>query len=96
MKKVFAAAVIAAMLAGLPVMALASETAVQGMIQSVDPAGQSLTLVGGMTLSVPPSVSIEPLKPGEEVTVAYRDGQDGQKELTAFWIDAGPSGNSRH
>jgi hypothetical protein len=35
------------------------------------------------------------LAPGYEVTVSYRDGKDGQKELAAFWIDAGIADTSQ-
>ena len=94
MKKLFAATVIATLFAASPAFALESPKATEGTIQSVDPAGQTLTLVNGMTLTVAPNVSIESLKPGEDVTVMYQDGKDGQKELTAFWIDGVTEGGS--
>ena len=94
MKKLFAATVIATVLAASTAFAFASLKATEGMVQSVDPAGKTLTLVNGMTLTVAPNVSIESLKPGEDVTVFYQDGKDGQKELTAFWIDGVTEGGS--
>jgi Cu/Ag efflux protein CusF len=94
MKKLFAATVIATVLAASTAFALESLKATEGMVQSVDPAGKTLTLVSGTTLTVAPNVSIESLKPGEDVTVMYQDGKDGQKELTAFWIDGVTEGGS--
>jgi hypothetical protein len=100
MKKLFVATMIATLFAASTAFALDSFTATdgfkatQGTVQSVDPAGKTLTLVNGMTLTVAPNISAEPLTPGQEVTVAYQDGKDGQKEMTAFWIDAGPGGDS--
>jgi hypothetical protein len=94
MKKLFAATVIATVLAASPAFAFASLKATEGMVQSVDPAGKTLTLVNGIALTIPSNLSTESLKPGEEVTVSYQDGQDGQKELVAFWVDAGPAGDS--
>lgn len=92
MKKVFVAAVIATVLAGLPALALAAEKTVESTILSVDPAGQTLTLLDGLTLTVSPRISIEPLQPGEDVTVTYQDDGNGDPVVTAIWIDGGPSG----
>lgn len=94
MKKLFVATVIATVLAASTAFALDSFKVTEGTIQSVDPAGQTLTLVNGMTLTVAPNVSAESLQPGEDVTVAYQDGKDGQKELTAFWVDGVNEGGS--
>ena len=90
MKKVFAAAVIATVLVGLPALALAAEKTVESTIQSVDPAGQSLRLLDGLTLTVPQNISTEPLQPGEDVTVMYQDDGNGDLVATAIWIDGGP------
>jgi hypothetical protein len=48
-----------------------------------------------MTFTIPTNISVGLLAPGYEVTVNYRDGTDGQKELAAFWIDAGVGEESR-
>jgi Cu/Ag efflux protein CusF len=95
MKKLFAATVLATVLAGLPALALAAEKAVEGTIQSVDPAGQTVTLVDGMTFTVAPAVSTEALQPGEDVTVIYQNQGKGDPVATVIFIDAGPnqSGN---
>jgi hypothetical protein len=92
MKKVFAAAVIATVLAGLPALALAAQKTVESTILSVDPAGQTFTLLGGLTLTVSPTVSTESLQPGEDVTVTYQDDGNGDPVATAVWIDGGPDG----
>ena len=94
MKKLFAATVIATLFAASTAFALESPKATEGTVQRVDPAGQTLTLVNGMTLTIPSNISAEPLAPGEEVTVAYKDGQVGQKEMIAFWVGSGAGGDS--
>jgi hypothetical protein len=102
MKKLFVATMIATLFAASTAFALDSwqttegYKATEGTVQSVDPAGQTLTLVNGMTLMIPSNISTEPLTQGEEVTVAYKDGQDGQKEMIAFWIGAGAGGDSHN
>lgn len=95
MKKVFAATVIGAVLAASTAFATESFQTVQSTVARVDPTGNAVTLVNGMTLTVPSNVSIEPLQAGEDVTIAYQDGKDGQKQLRAFWIDAGAGGHSK-
>ena len=95
MKKLFAGTMLGVLLAAAPAFAFDSVRATQGTVDRVDPAGQTLTLVGGMTLTIPSNISTALLAPGEEVTVTYQDGKNGQKELTAFWIDAGPGGDTR-
>jgi uroporphyrinogen-III synthase len=90
MKKLFAATLIAVVLASSTAFAFASPQAVQGTVESLDPNGKSVTLVGGETFAVAPNVSTVLLQPGQQVTIMYQDGRDGRKELTAFWIDAGP------
>jgi hypothetical protein len=95
MKKLFVATMIATLFAASTAFALDSFKATEGTVQSVDPAGKTLTLVNGMTLTIPSNISTESLTPGEEVTVAYQDGQDGQKEMIAFWVGTGAGGNSR-
>ena len=57
----------------------------------MDPTGQTITLVGGITLDVPPGVSTESLQPGEDVTITYQDDGNGDPAATAIWIDGGPS-----
>jgi hypothetical protein len=48
-----------------------------------------------MTFTIPANMSVGLLAPGFEVTVSYRDGKDGQKEMAAFWIDAGIADTSQ-
>jgi Protein of unknown function (DUF1344) len=55
----------------------------QGTVQRVDPARRILTLVGGMTFTIPSNMALGPLAPGDEVTVTYRDGTDGQMPCLA-------------
>jgi hypothetical protein len=95
MKKLFVATMIATLFAASTAFAFDSLKATLGTVQSVDPVGKTLTLVNGMTLTIPSNLSTESLTPGEEVTVTYQDGKDGQQEMTAFWVDAGAGGNSR-
>ena len=80
------------LIGGLAALALAQQTAVVGVIRSVDQPQNMVTLTDGSTYSVAPGLSIAPLQSGDEVTIMYRQGQDGQKELDAFWIDAGTGG----
>jgi hypothetical protein len=94
-KKLFAATVIAATLIGATAaFAFAPQTKVEGVIQRVDPVGNTVTLADGTTLAVAPQLSIEPLQPGEFVTLMYQPGTDGRKELVAFWIEKGVHGES--
>jgi hypothetical protein len=90
MKSLFVATVMASLLATSTAFAFGSMfepmNAVQGKIQSVSPDGKTVMLVNGPTFTASPSLSTEPLKVGDEITVAYRD-RSGHKEMTAFWID---------
>jgi hypothetical protein len=95
MKKWIAATVIGAVLAGSTACALDPVRATQGMVDRVDPEGRTLMLVGGMTFTIPANISVGLLAPGYEVTVSYRDGKDGEKEMAAFWIDAGIADTSQ-
>jgi len=95
MKKLMAAAVLGAVLAASTACALVPVRMTQGTVQRVDPARRTLTLVGGMTFTIPSNMALGPLAPGDEVTVTYRDGTDGQKELAAFWVDTGTAGSTR-
>lgn len=89
MKKLLVSTMIAIVLAGSPASAFASKKAVLGTIQSVDPAGKSVTLVNGMTFTSAPNVSTEQLKPGYAVTALYED-ENGVRVAFAFFIDGGP------
>lgn len=91
MKKLLVASVLTTLLAASTAFALESFKATQGRIESVDLAGKTVTLVGGMRFTAAPNLSIVPLTPGKQATIAYQDGKDGQKEMTAFWINAGPN-----
>ena len=95
MQKLLAATVIGAVLVASTACALDPVQATQGMVDRVDPASRTLTLVGGMTFTIPANISVGLLAPGYEVTVSYRDGTDGQEEMAAFWIDAGVSDTSQ-
>ncbi len=91
MKRLFIATVMASVLATSTAFAFGSMfepmNAVQGKIQSVSPDGKTVTLVSGPTFTAWPSLSTEPLKEGEQVTIAYQD-KGGQNEMIAFWIDS--------
>jgi heme/copper-type cytochrome/quinol oxidase subunit 2 len=91
----FAVTVIGAVLVVATACALVPVRTMQGMVDRVDPEGRTLTLVGGMTFTIPANISVGLLAPGYQVTVNYRDGTDGQKELAAFWIDAGVGEESK-
>jgi heme/copper-type cytochrome/quinol oxidase subunit 2 len=95
MQKLFAVTVIGAVLVVATACALVPVRTMQGMVDRVDPEGRTLTLVGGMTFTIPANISVGLLAPGYQVTVNYRDGTDGQKELAAFWIDAGVGEESK-
>lgn len=95
MKKLLAVTLIVGSLVGATAaFAFDSETTVEGIVRSVDTAGNTVTLTDGVTLTASPRLSIEPLQTGEAVTFMYQQRPDGQKELTAFWIDAGPYGEN--
>jgi hypothetical protein len=95
MKKLFVAALMAGMLASSTAFAMgahktglgAAFEATSGTVARLDPDGKTVALVNGPTFTVSPSLSTEPLQIGDEVTIAYHD-KNGQKEMTAFWIDA--------
>ena len=91
MQKLLAATVIGAVLVASTACALAPVRTMQGMVDRVDPEGRTLMLVGGRRFTIPANISVGLLAPGYEVTVSYRDGTDGQKEMAAFWIDASVS-----
>ena len=93
MKKLFAVAVMAIALASSTAFALEAMKEDRGVIQSLDPSGQTLTLTDGKMFTVSPSLSTEPLRDGDQVTILYEE-KDGHNELTAFWIDSGRSGES--
>ncbi len=95
MKKLLVATMIVSALAAAPAFAFDTVHVAQGIVDRVDPGSHTLTMVGGETLRIPSNLSTAWLAPGEEVTVAYRDGKDGGREMTAFWIDSGASGNTR-
>jgi hypothetical protein len=89
MQKLLVATVMGAVLVAATACALDPLRATQGMVARVDPERRILTLIGGMTFTIPANIPVGLLVPGYQVTVSYRDGQDGQKEMAAFWIDAG-------
>ncbi len=93
MKKVLVVTVMAIALASSTAFALEAMKEDQGIVQSLDGNGTSVTLTDGKTFTVSPSVSTEPLREGDEVTILYEE-KDGHNELTAFWIDSGRSGES--
>jgi len=90
MKKLLAATLVVASVVGATAaFAFDLGTTVEGIVGSVDTFGNTVTLTDGATFIASPQLSIEPLQPGEAVTFMYQQGPDGQKEVTAFWIDAG-------
>jgi hypothetical protein len=89
MQKLLAVTVMGAVLVATSACALDPLRATQGMVDRVDPESRTLTLVGGLTFTIPANISVGLLIPGYQVTVSYRDGRDGQKEMATFWIDAG-------
>jgi hypothetical protein len=95
MKKLVAATVLGAVLAAAPAFAIDMGQMTQGTVQRLDPARRTLTLVGGMTFTIPSNMSVGPLAPGDEVTVTYRDGKEGKRELAGLWVDAGTAGSTR-
>jgi heme/copper-type cytochrome/quinol oxidase subunit 2 len=95
MQKLFAVTVIGAVLVVATACALVPVRTMQGMVDRVDPESRTLMLVGGMTFTIPANISVGLLALGYQVTVNYRDGTDGQKELAAFWIDAGVGEESK-
>jgi Cu/Ag efflux protein CusF len=92
-KKVLVLTVMAIALASSTAFAREAMREDQGVIQSLDGSGKSVTLTDGKTFTVSRSVSTEPLREGDQVTVLYEE-KDGHNELTAFWIDSGPSGEN--
>jgi hypothetical protein len=95
MKIRYAATVVGAVLAVSTACASHPVRATQGMVQRVDPTSRTLALVGGMTFTIPPNISVGVLAPGDEVTVTSREGKDGQEEVAALWVDAGTAGSTR-
>ena len=95
MQKLLAVTVMGVVLVASTACALDPVRSAQGMVDRVDPESRTLTLVGGVTFSIPANISLGVLAPGYEVTVSYRDGTDGGKELAAFWIDAGIADTSQ-
>ncbi len=90
MTRAFAAVAIAFVLASLPAMALATDRAVQGRVQSLDRAHNTITLVGGETFAVPPAVSTVGVSPDEYVTIPYQEQRrNGLLVATAIFVDGG-------
>ncbi len=88
--KVITAVAIAIVLASLPAMALATDRAVQGRVQSLDRAHNTITLVGGETFAVPPAVSTVGVSPDEYGTILYQEQrQNGLLVATAIFVDGG-------
>ena len=95
MQQLLAATVIGAVLVVFTGCALDPVRTMQGMVDRVDPESRTLTLVGGITFTIPAKMSVGLLASGYEVTISYRDGKDGEKEMAAFWIDAGIADTSQ-
>ncbi len=90
MKKLFAAAAIATVLAGCA-MAASTEKSALGTVQSVDRVNNTITLVGGETFTVPANVSTEQVVPDEQVTIIYQnDRRNVDPVATAIFVDKGP------
>ena len=89
MKKWFSSALV---VAGLLISSAAFAATDQGAIRSVDPSGRSLTLSDGTVFQIPHTLATPTLQAGDEVTIFYNVGENGQNQLTALWIDQGTAG----
>jgi hypothetical protein len=76
MRKLGAAAIVAAILTAGASPALAAE--VDGAIASVDPTTNTITLTDGNTYRLPPGISAAALLAGTQVHVIYEEAPDGK------------------
>jgi Protein of unknown function (DUF1344) len=81
MRKLMVAASTAAFLAMSSLGALAEEA--KGTIASIDASGGTVTLDSGDTFKLPTSVDAASLKVGDQVTIEYQQGDNGQMTATS-------------
>ncbi len=74
--------------------AFAMDPVMQGHVAYVDPTSNTVILANGEELQAAPNLSVAPLQEDQDVTFAVHNGPDGQKEISAFWIDGGSEGSS--
>ena len=79
MRRFVGALVGVALLASAGFTVAAEET--KGMIESIDAAKRTIRLDNGKNFKLDPSVTLEHLRMGREVTVSYEE-KDGQKTAT--------------
>ena len=60
--------------------ALADDT--EGTIQSIDTEKMTITLDDGQTYTLPAEMDISGIETGMDIVIAYRVGEDGQKQIT--------------
>ncbi len=95
LKKFFGMTLVAASVGwGSMALALAPTQTLQGQIDMLDRTAGVLRLVDGTVITIPPNISSVPLEPGEDVTIAYRVEPNGQKQMTAVWVDQSPNDGS--
>ena len=73
-----AAVAIALFLTAAP--ALAADT--DGTIQSIDTEKMTITLDDGQTYKLPAEMDVSGIETGMDIVIAYRVGEDGQKQIT--------------
>jgi Cu/Ag efflux protein CusF len=81
MRKLMVAASTAAFLAMSSLGALAEEA--KGTISSIDASAGTVTLDSGDTFKLPTSVDAASLKVGDQVTIEYQQGDNGQMTATS-------------
>ncbi len=92
MRTVLVVGVLVAVLGCSSVAGAVTQQTVDGRIDTIDRAGGVVRLIGGTVISVPPNISTVPLEPGQQITIMYRNGPDGQKIMSSFWVEESPNG----
>lgn len=90
MRKHLAIASAVALFAGASV-AMAEEEATGTLLQ-VDDAAGVITLEDGSTYTFDDDVDVTDLQAGQEVTVSYEEGEDGQMRITSISASEGGMG----
>jgi hypothetical protein len=80
MHKLITALTAGAMLAASTVAALAAEAS--GAIASIDPAAGTVTLDSGETFVLPEGFDAASVAVGDQVTITYEEGGDGQMKAS--------------
>ncbi len=94
MKKLATLCVLVAVIGCSTLKGPTGQQTIQGRIDSLDRGRGIVRLVDGTTVSIPPNISTRPLAEGQEVTIAYRPGPNGQKEMTAVWVNSSPNNDT--